>query len=285
MGGLLSGLASLGLGNLENKKIYEKPKKENDKAQQGTAAVVSKMEEKDYIYDRSFECPVCGTKFTSKTMKTGKARLIETDMDLRPKYDGIDVVKYDVEVCPVCGFAALSRFFKNMTPMQAKMIKQNISSSVKLHEYKGEIYTYEEALERYKLALACAVVKMAKAGEKAYICLKSAWLLRGYAEHLDDQVPEYQKKMAELSEEEENYLQNAYEGFVDARQTEPFPICGMDETTMDYLLAVLARRFKQYDVASRMVSSILTSNSANNRMKDKARDLKEMLKEDMKKGN
>lgn len=273
MAGLLSGLSSLGLGNLEDSKVFETEKKE----QKEVLKVPVKVEEKDIIYDRNFECPVCGNKFTSKTMKTGKAKLIGTDMDLRPRYEGADVVKYDVEVCPVCGYAALSRYFNSMTSVQAKLIKENISSKVHLHEYKGETYTYEEALERYKLTLACAIVKRAKASEKAYICLKSAWLLRGYAEHLDETLPDYQQKADQLSEEEESYLKNAYEGFVEARQNEPFPVCGMDEITVDYLISVLAYHLGQYDVSSKLISGILTSNVANNRMKDKARDLKELL--------
>lgn len=280
MAGLLSGLSSLGLGNLEDSKIFDTEKKEKKEAMN----VQPKMEEKDMIYDRNFECPVCGNKFTSKTMKTGKAKLIGTDMDLRPRYEGADVVKYDVEVCPVCGYAALSRYFNSMTSVQAKLIKENISSKVRLHEYTGDTYTYDEALERYKLTLACAIVKKAKASEKAYICLKSAWLLRGYAEHLDETLPDYQQRTDRLSEEEESYLKNAYEGFVEARQNEPFPVCGMDEVTVDYLISVLAYHLGQYDVAGKLVSSILTSGAANNRMKDKARDLKELLVAEKRKG-
>lgn len=278
MAGLLSGLASLGLGNLENAQVFGKDGKEE--AREGAAPV--KMQEKDFLYDKKFECPVCGMAFTSKTIKTGKAKLIRSDADLRPIYEGIDMVKYDVEVCPRCGYAALTRFFKNVTDNQSKLIKEYISKSVQLHDYDGEIYTYEEALERYKLTLACAVVKRTKASEKAYICLKSAWLLRGYAENLDESTPGYQKKIDELSQQEEEYLNEAYEGFVEARQKEGFPMCGMDEVTLDYLLAVLAARFKKYDVSSKLISTILGSPSANNRMKDKTRDLKDQILKELK---
>ena len=34
-------------------------------------------------------------------------------------------------------------------------------------------------------------------------------------------------------------LKNALDGFVEARQTEDYPMCGMDEITVEYLLAVL----------------------------------------------
>jgi len=62
-----------------------------------------------------------------------------------------------------------------------------------------------------------------------------------------------------------------------AMASESFPMCGMDEVTMDYLIAVLAMKFGQYDVSSKLIGSILVSANANARMKDKARELKEMI--------
>lgn len=276
MAGLLSGLAELGLGNLENIEIYEDKKEASEQKK----AEASKVEEKDLIYDKTFECPVCGQSFPSKIMKTGKAKLLGMDNDLRPRYDGIDAVKYDVELCPSCGYAAISRFFSNISSGQAKLIRENISKKVRLHPFDGETYTYEDAIERYKLALVCTVVKRARASEKAYVCLKSAWLLRGYAEYLRENGEEADAKALKLQEDE--YLLNAYNGFVEARQSETFPMCGMDEITIDYLLAELAFYLKKYDVSSKMVAAILTSSSANNRIKDKARDLKERILTELK---
>lgn len=273
MAGLLSGLAGLGLNNLENMEIFEEPKKESTSE---TVQDIPKVEEKDLIFDKTFECPVCGRHFTSKIMKTGKAKLLSTDQDLRAKYEGIDSVKYDVYLCPHCGYAALSRFFPNIVSAQARLVRENISKNVRLTTYKDEIYTYEEALERYQLTLANAVVKRAKASEKAYVCLKSAWLVRGYQEYLEE-TGGNQTKIEELKQMEDQYLQNAFTGFVEARQTESFPMCGMDEVTIDYLIAVLATRFKKYEVASKLVANILVSPSANVRTKDKARDLKDQI--------
>ena len=67
--------------------------------------------------------------------------------------------------------------------------------------------------------------------------------------------------LEELKTQEEEYLQNAYDGFTEARQSESFPICGMDESTIDYLLAVLALHLKRYEVASKLVAGILTSSA------------------------
>ena len=277
---LLAGLSKLGLGNLENSNIYEEPK--DDKQNGKQEKEVHKVEEKDLIFDRTFECPLCDTKVISKVMKSGKAKLLRTDKDLRPVYEGIDAQKYDVVVCPKCGFSAITRYFTPMPAGQAKLIRENISSKVHLTPHTGEIYTYEQALERYQLALANAVVKQGKASEKAYCCLKSAWLLRGWQEELaaDEKNKE---KIAELKEAEKEYLQNAMDGFSTAKASENFPVCGMDENTVDYLLAVLAFWAGKYDVASRLIAALLTSPTANARVKDKARDLKDEIVAELKK--
>ena len=242
----LFGLAGLGLDNLEDMDIFGQEKKEEQ-----AAAEAPKIEEKDLIYDKNFTCPVCGEDFSTKIMKTGKARLLGTDQDLRAKYEGIDAVKYDVILCPHCGYAALNRYFNNITKVHAKLIKENISSKVQLHTYDDDIYTY-------------------------------GWLMRGYQEYLEESGDTDMARLREVKNMEETYLKNAYTGFTEALQTEGFPMCGMDEITVEFLIGVLATRFQKYDVASRMVASILTSPSANARTKDKARALKDQILEELK---
>jgi uncharacterized protein len=283
MAGLLSGLDQFGLTGLEDMNLYEKPKKAEVGEDGKEAPPV--VQEQDFLFDKSFTCPICDREFKSRTVKIGKAKLAGSDLDLRPRYEQIDLLKYDVIMCPTCGYAALSRFFKFLTSPQAKNIQSAISSSFKPQKETKEVYTYDEALERYKLALANAIVKKAKSSEKAYICLKTAWLLRGKGEHLDKSLPDYAEQKKQVDEEENEFLSNALEGFLVARQTENFPMCGMDEPTVDYLIAVTAMRFEQYDVASRLITGILTSATANPRMKDKARDVKEMLMKKIKEKN
>ncbi|MBR1476462.1 MAG: DUF2225 domain-containing protein [Lachnospiraceae bacterium] len=297
MAGFLSGLGNLGLGNLENMDIFAKedkaPAKEEAAPSAQTAPAVL---EQDLIFDKKLKCPVCDKEFTSKTMKTGKAKLIGTDFDLRPRHEGVDTVKYDVELCPNCGYAALSRYFDKIGQAQAKLVRENISKTVKLVPYTGEIYSYEHALERYKLALANAVVKRAKTSEKAYICLKTAWICRGYIEELSGMThghsdlseearaeatsaDEISRKetMEALKQEEENSLENALAGFTEARMSENFPMCGMDETTMDYLLAQLNFHFAKYDDAAKLVANLLTNRNTKPVIKNKALELKESI--------
>ena len=283
MAGLLSGLEQYGLTNLENMDLYDSQKKQEKEADSKAAAPMT--QEQDFLFDKSYTCPICNSEFKARTVKIGKAKLAGSDLDLRPRYEQIDLLKYDIIMCPTCGYAALSRFFKYVTSPQAKNIKEKISSTFRSQTDDREIYTYDEALERYKLTLANAIVKQTRASEKAYICLKTAWLLRGKAEHLDKNLPDYEVQKKQCEDEENEFLRNALEGFLAARKTESFPMCGMDEPTVDYVIAVTAMRFEQYDVASHLIAGILQSPSANPRMKDKARDIKEMLMKKIKQKN
>lgn len=285
MAGLLSGLAKFGLSDLENAKLFEEEKEEKAVAAEPQKKKEVVFEEKDYLYDKTYDCPVCSRKATAKTVRSAKLRLIKNDWDLRAVYEGIDIHKYDTVVCNSCGYAALTKYFGPMLGSQIKQVRENICEKIKWTPAKGDTYTYEEAMERYKLALVCTIVKRGKSSEKAYICLKAAWVLRGYREELEkaNATPETKAKIEELKKEEEEYLQNAMEGFINAKMTEEYPICGMDQTTLDLLLAELHYHFKDYTMASKIVSAIMITPGINKRIKDKAYDLKEEIVQALKK--
>lgn len=279
MKNLFSGLESFGLGNLKKMDIYESEEKQDKLKEEQPKLSEEEPKETDYIFEKTFQCPVCDSEFKCKTIKTGKVKLISADMDLRPRYQDVDSLKYDVVACPNCGYAALSRFFNLLTTPQAKLIKTNICSSYKKREYTDEILSYEEAINRHKLALINTVVKHGKLSEKAYICLKIAWLLRGYRETLPEGKGK-QAKEKELNEQELEFLANAYDGFVEAYKKELFPMCGMDELTITYLLAELARRLGKFEESAKFVSKVITSRNANERIKDKARMIKQLISEE-----
>ena len=273
--GLFSGLEKIGLGKLKELEVFEEEKKPES---EGDSNVIKpQVTEEELLFDKTHTCPVCGEEFHSKMIRTGKVKLLSADTDMRPKYQLVDSLKYDAIVCPKCGYAALSRFFKFVTQGQINLINENITKNFSGLPVTGKIYTYDDAITRHQLALANAIVKKAKASEKAYTCLKMAWLYRGKAETLPKDTPEYDKVIEELSKQETDLLVNAYEGFLSAFSKEMFPMCGMDEITVTYLAADLARRIGKYDESSRWISKVLTDRKANERIKNKARDIKEML--------
>ena len=276
MAGILSGLEAFGLGNLSKMEVYEK-EVEKEKKGAESEVVHHTVSEAELIFDKTYTCPVCDKMFKAKNVKAGKVKLNSMDSDLRPKYQSMDSLKYDAVVCPNCGYAALNRFFNYMTSVQAKLIKENISASFRGLPQEGEIYSYDDAIARHKLALVNTIVKRSKLSEKAYTCLKTAWLLRGKAETLSAEISDYVNVKKALKEEETEFLKNAYEGFQEAFSKEMFPMCGMDENTCTYLVGELARRLGHYEEASRWISRVLTARDANERIKAKAREAKEQI--------
>jgi uncharacterized protein (DUF2225 family) len=282
MANLFSGLEAFGLGKMSDLEVYAPEDKSSKKPGDGAESEEKKVVEADLIFDKSYTCPVCDKEFKAKTVKTGKVKLISADTDLRPKYQLVDSLKYDAIVCPHCGYSALNRFFNYMTSAQAKLIKEQISSSFKGIGTDGEVFSYDDAIARHKLALVNTIVKKSKLSERAYTCLKTAWLLRGKAESLAAENGEANKDtIAQLQKEELEFLTNAYEGFLEAFSKELFPMCGMDENTMTYLVADLARRVGKYEESSRWISKVLIARDANERIKTKARELKELLKQNL----
>lgn len=267
MAGFLSNFSKLGLGELEDTDLYEEKKDGRVKPEP--------VKEEDFLLDKVVKCPVCDQDSVQKIMKTGKAKLLSTDMDLRPRYEHVDFSKYEVYQCAYCGYASLAKDFQKISLKQITMIQEGICSKVVLKKYDNPTYSYEQALERHQLALACAMVKRARVSEKAYICLKSAWLMRGYAESLEEQGKT--NKIKEVREAERDFLEKAYHGFTKALTEEGFPMCGMNEPTMDYLLAAVALEINRIDDAKRLVSKIMQSSQTNPRAKEKARELKEII--------
>ena len=107
-------------------------------------------------------------------------------------------------------------------------------------------------------------------------------MLRGWRETLERE-PGTEEKRAELKAQEREYLKNAMEGFIAAEAAESFPICGMDDTTLEYLIANLAFGLGKNDIASKLISEILIRPYANSRMKEKTRELKDAILAELRK--
>lgn len=276
--GVLSGLSNLGLGKLEGADLYAKEETKKPVKEEKKATEEKTISEKDLLFDKKYECNVCHKEFTERTVKTGRARLVRQDKDLRPVFMGIDTGKYDIVSCPHCGYSALEKWFGIIAAPQAKLVKENISRNFRKFS-RGSIISYDEAIERYRLTLANCIVKKGKDSEKAYVCLKMAWVIRGKIETLPEDTENYADMIDELKADEAELLHNAVEGFISARQTENFPIAGMDEVTLDYLLSVLLLNEGKLDDAAKYIVHVLQSRSANTRIKNKALDVKDEILE------
>ena len=284
MDNMFADLEQLGLGGIGSVSLFEEEKEEvanqSTKGKEDDEVAKSVHNEEDFIFDKTMTCPVCDKSFKTKQVKTGKPRFVGTDTDLRPRYDGIDVVKYDVAVCLHCGYASLIRNFSNITPRQCKDIKENITSDFKGMTNDLGAYSYDTAIQRYKLALFSGVVKHAKLSDRAYICLKLAWLYRGYRENLSKETKEYDKVAKSFAINELSFTKNAYEGFTKALAKEMPPICNMDDSTVNYMMSDLARKCQDYGNAEKYVYAVISSRSANSKVKERARTQLALIKKE-----
>lgn len=277
MDSLFSGLESMGLGKMKDMDLYGDEKKTEQKTEAAVQKPVT-VDEASLLLDKTFTCPVCDQEFKEKIVKTGKAKLLSQDIDLRPRYADIDAHKYDVVACPICGYAALARNFNVLTSAQGKLIKENISANFTGLGPEKATYSYDDVLARLKLTLINTVVKRGKTSEKAYICLLMGWMTRGKAETLPADTPNRAQLLEQLKKEELDFLGKAAEGLMDAFAKESFPLCGMlDEASSTYLVSALCAEVGRSEEALRWVSRLITSKNANERIKERARDLKDKI--------
>lgn len=279
--GIFSDMDRFGLGGYSDIDVIEKNSLSGVKSQGKDDVVPEKTpeeKEKEALFSKHYTCPVCDLTFTVKCVKAGKVKLSGKDTDLRPIYEDMDPLKYDAITCDKCGYSALTRYFGKLSTMQIMDIQKEIGSKFSGIDNHLEIYSYDDAIIRHKLALLTSVVKKAKNSERAYTSMKLAWVLRGKRLSLKPGSPEIKA----LYKEEMECISNAYDGYMQAISRELFPIAGMDELTLQYLMADMARKLKKYNEAARLIANVLTSKSASARLKDQALTLKELIKDDMK---
>ena len=281
--GLLSGLEKFGLEQMDTTNLFEDEKKPKAEQQgQADAPKEEKHLETEFLLLKSIRCPVCDHVFRTRLVKTGRVKRLEPDFDLRPRFAYIDTNKYDVSSCPKCGYTAINRYFSHITSGQVKLIDQGVHSKFKANTLVNaedvlEAYTYEEAIEYCKLALYCTMVKRGSTSEKAYECLNLSWLYRGWREKLESEGTNDRELSCNVKEEEDACYKQAYEGFMKAIASESFPMCGMEESTVNILLANMAFKLEKYDASSKLVSAILASRVASRSVKDRAMTLKEEI--------
>ena len=280
---LLGGLEKYGLDEETLQKAFDETTRQIKTKEVVKETKATELAEEDFLLLKTAVCPICDNVFSTMAVKSGRARRLQPDFDLRPKFESIDVNKYDVTSCRKCGYTALNKEFAHLTAGQMKLINEGVRKNFKLIDegISDKAPDYDISIERYKLALYNSMVKRAKISEKSYICLKIAWLYRGKIEQLIRESTLSSSELGQAIEackkEELKFYGNAYDGLIEARQKESFPICGMDTNTFEMLLAAMAFNLDKLDDASRFVSTLLVSRTVNSGIKNRAIDLKEMI--------
>jgi len=215
-----------------------------------------------YLFTKDMHCPVCDKNFMEFMLRKSKLRTVTVESDFRTIYKDVDPNHYDVVYCTHCGYAALHSQFDKITERQQKMISEKISVNHKPIEFPMPL-TIDFVIKRFKQALLCAQAINAKASNKAFICLKMAWVLR-----------DTKHKEIELK-----FLRDAYEGLKEAFSTERFPLGNMDENTAKYVIADLARRLGEMAEAMRWVGDVVVARGIPDALKERAANLKDLVRE------
>jgi uncharacterized protein (DUF2225 family) len=213
------------------------------------------------LYDKTIKCPICEHEFKVRSVKTSAYRVKEKDSDFFINYTRINPYFYDVWLCNTCGYTAIKTDFEKIREIKKELIIKNISS-----KWSPKVYplVYDEriAIERYKLALINYTAINAESYKKSMICLKIAWIYRILKE----------------VENENKYIKNALDGFLEAYYKEDFPMYGMDRSTVMYLIGELHRRCSNNEEALLWFGNVITSSMSSQKIKDMARKQKDLIK-------
>jgi uncharacterized protein (DUF2225 family) len=259
---IFAGLEHLGFDQTNDLDLYGKQNLKKEELRDSSKVESEQEKQKSLLYDRELLCPVCSSTFKARSVKTSAARMVKKDTDFFIHYSVIDPYFYDVWICNICGYSSMKKDFEKIRAHQIEKVQKNISLKWKGINYP-EIYDVNIAIERYKLALLNYFTIEARSSSKAMTCLKIAWMYR-------------------LSEDFDNeliFIKQSLEGFNDAYYNEDFPVYGMDRYTTMYLIGELNRRSGNFDQAMIWFSKIITAPSIPQKLKELARDQRDLIKE------
>lgn len=161
-----------------------------------------------------------------------RLRLLSREEDFLSHYNGENPIKYNVYVCPNCGYAAYHSDFDSITKDKIPLITDNISSRWKKRTF-GDTRDLDLSIEAYKLALINYGVIGKSDLETGNILLGIAWLYR----------------LGENTDEEIRFIDLARDKFINAYNFENLINTNMDDSKLSYLIGELSRRIDKKEEA------------------------------------
>lgn len=216
------------------------------------------------LYNKRVDCPVCKRNIEVTRVRSKACKVSSRDSDFCIYYESVNPFFYDVWVCEFCGFAAHYERFENITPLECKMIKENISPYWNSRKFTGE-RDVNKALETLKLALYNLQKSRGKASEFTKICIRIAWMYR-------------------LSNDprEMEFLGYALNYYYEIFENENLPVGKLDKATCMYMIGELNRRTGKLSEAKRWFTQVISSKeeSGNKALVEMAREQYMILKEE-----
>ena len=218
------------------------------------------------FYEKQIECIHCKKHFPTLKVRSKNIRVSSTASDFQPIYSDTQVhaFHYNVFVCEHCGFSFTEDFTKYFAPGTKEMIAAQITSKWVHHKFNGERSPLQ-ALEAYKLAYLCAVLKKEKNIVIAGLLLRITWIYR----------------TLKNDSQEKRFLKMARDQYVESYSNEDYVHTQMTDERVFYLIAELSRRLEDYQNATLFFSRVveLQRNTKEPKIIQMAKEQWEILRE------
>lgn len=221
-----------------------------------------------YTFTVEKKCPVCGE--TTRVVKVKSKLLAErTDEDFCVHYKEFNPYFYKIWFCEHCGFAADEKTFLGSIPLMHKRKIQEFLNSRKLGLKFVEERQVPDAVASFKLAIFYAELTGQSLAKRAGLYLELGWIYRA----------------SEEKEREDEMLERAISLYDRSLMTERYPINGLSDNTVIYLIGALYYRLHDFEKSTQYLSRII----GDQRIRDedivlykRARDLWQRVREEKK---
>ena len=181
------------------------------------------------LYEVERDCPVCEKKFNATKVRS-RLVMVKQDSDFCMHYRDINPYYYSVWVCPHRGYAMQDNEFSEIGSAAAPIVKKFLEGRPVSVDFGGE-RTLEQAIATFKLAIFFTGLIKLPVSRLAGLYLRLGWLYREAAQEKEEALA----------------LTKAAELFDLAMSKERFPIGGMTELQLMYLVGELFRRTGNVD--------------------------------------
>jgi len=146
------------------------------------------------FWHKSYVCPVCNSQFEAVRIFTDAIKVKSRESDLKPVYDGVNVLMFQLVSCPKCLYTSFEDDFGELQSSHVEAIKR-MHEKLKGFEIElSENKSVRDAAVQYNIA-AVMYVAREKFFRAAESFLKLAWLYR------DAGAPDEEKKALERAKE------------------------------------------------------------------------------------
>ena len=212
-----------------------------------------------YTFTVEKDCPICGQ--STRVVKT-RARLVKerTDEDFCVHYKDFNPYYYRVWICEHCGFAGDEKTFTSQMPDRDRQKIKKFLNGKKVSVAFTENRDLPEAVASFRLAIFFLDLIDASFSRRAGLYLGLAWIYR----------------FAEDEERENETIRKAAELYDHSIMTERYPIGGMTDLMVIYILGAIYFRIGDFEKCTQYLSRLIGNKEIRTtepKLYDKARDL------------